>query len=601
MATTSAHGSQSPDKTDWSPLAGKECVILPDNDEAGQKYADRVQEILAQLTPSPIVKLVNLPDLPDHGDIADWVEARPDDDAGELRRVVDTLADGTVVNRPSRPAAQIEQFQPFPTSALPESIRGFVICCARAIGCDTSYLALPILTALAAAIGNTRRIQLKRGWSAPAIIWTAIVGESGTSKTPAFKMVMHPLRDRQCKALDAHAEAMKYYEVELAQYDKVLTSWKRDKRTEEPPPTKPEPPSASRYIVSDTTVEALAPLLLANRRGLLLACDELAGWFGSFDRYSSGKGGSDSANWLSMHNGESITVDRKTGNPRTIYVPEASVSVTGGIQPAILHRALGVEHRESGLAARLLLACPPRRAKRWTEADIAPEVESALTQIFDRLYDLQFTTDDNGVPRAVIVGLTPDAKEAWKEYYNRHAEEQNNLSGELSAAWSKLEEYAARLALVIHYVRWAAYDPGLTDPDFVDADSMRAGIELAEWFKRETRRVYALLSESDEERRQRTLVEWITRKGEAVTVRETQQGNRRFATSGEAEAALNELVKKGYGFWEPSPSGKRGQPTRRFVLHATHPVYGNPENSTKTANTVDVDSVDGSEIRFDEE
>ena len=29
--TTSAHGAKSPDKTDWSPLAGRDVVILPDN------------------------------------------------------------------------------------------------------------------------------------------------------------------------------------------------------------------------------------------------------------------------------------------------------------------------------------------------------------------------------------------------------------------------------------------------------------------------------------------------------------------------------------------------------------------------------------------
>ena len=71
----------------------------------------------------------------------------------------------------------------------------------------------------------------------------------------------------------------------------------------------------------------LAPILLANPRGLLMARDELAGWIGSFDRYSGGKGGADAAHWLSMHNGESVTVDRKTGRPRTIHVPSAAVSI----------------------------------------------------------------------------------------------------------------------------------------------------------------------------------------------------------------------------------------------------------------------------------
>jgi hypothetical protein len=88
-------------------------------------------------------------------------------------------------------------YRPFPVDALPEPIRGFVAAGARAIGCDPSYLALPLLTAIAAAIGNTRRLELKRGWSAPPILWGAIVGESGTAKTPAFRLVMRPVRERQ--------------------------------------------------------------------------------------------------------------------------------------------------------------------------------------------------------------------------------------------------------------------------------------------------------------------------------------------------------------------------------------------------------------------
>ena len=75
IATTSAHGSKSARKTDWTPLAGKECVLLPDNDDAGRRYANEVAEILATLTPAPVVKIVELPDLPPGGDMADFVAA----------------------------------------------------------------------------------------------------------------------------------------------------------------------------------------------------------------------------------------------------------------------------------------------------------------------------------------------------------------------------------------------------------------------------------------------------------------------------------------------------------------------------------------------
>ena len=61
----------------------------------------------------------------------------------------------------------------------------------------------------------------------------------------------------------------------------------------------------------------------------------------------------------------------------------------------------------------------------------------------------------------VLVGLSPKAKKLFTTYYNAHAIEQAALAGDLSAAWSKLEEYAARLALVIHLVRLAAGDATL--------------------------------------------------------------------------------------------------------------------------------------------
>jgi hypothetical protein len=198
-ATTSAGGSQAAKKTDWRPLAGKEIWILPDNDIPGRKYADTVAAILAKLTPAPVVRIVELPDLPDGGDIVDWIDAHGDAAEPDAMRAEIEASAQTV--EPWRPGnADDLAYRPFPVDALPEPIRGFVDAGARAIACDPSYLALPLLTAIAAAIGNTRRLDLKRGWSAPAILWGAIVGESGTAKTPAFKLVMRPVRERQRKA-----------------------------------------------------------------------------------------------------------------------------------------------------------------------------------------------------------------------------------------------------------------------------------------------------------------------------------------------------------------------------------------------------------------
>jgi len=123
--TTSSQGAHSPDKTDWSPLAGKECVILPDNNDPGKEYAESVSDSLAKLTPPATVKVVNLDGLPDGGDIDDWIEARRGTDKDELRQQVQARADKAEVIPTralprERKRARIE-FCPIPASQLGDS------------------------------------------------------------------------------------------------------------------------------------------------------------------------------------------------------------------------------------------------------------------------------------------------------------------------------------------------------------------------------------------------------------------------------------------------------------------------------------------------
>jgi hypothetical protein len=84
-------------------------------------------------------------------------------------------------------------------------------------------------------------------------------------------------------------------------------------------------------------------------------------------------------------------------------------------------------------------------------------------------------------------------------------------------------------------------------------------------------------------------VEWIERKEESVTAREVQMGCRWLKESGAAEAALEQLVKAGWGNWVPTPPGQRGQPTRRFRLSA---VNSNSSLPGENRNSVGVDTVD---------
>ncbi len=250
--------------------------------------------------------------------------------------------------------------------------------------------------------------------------------------------------------------------------------------------------------------------------------------------------------------------------------------------------------------ARLLLTYPPRVAKHWTEADIDPAAEEEIAARSSACTIFEPTTDDSGDERPVLVRLTNEAKAAWRAYYDAHAREQAELSGDLSAAWSKLEEYPARLALVVHCARWAADDPTLTSADAVDEQSMAAGIRLTEWHKHEARRVYSMLGEDEDDRDRRRLIEWIGQRDGSVTARDVQTGCRWLRNAGAAEAALNALATAGAGKWEPTPHGQRGQPTRRFRLAARCPVSSNSAPARDNANTADADIAELPESLADE-
>jgi hypothetical protein len=74
VVVTSAFGADSPEKTNWSPLAGKEVWIVIDCNTPGRAYGRRVARLLENLNPKPRVKIISLPGLDEGDDIEQWLE-----------------------------------------------------------------------------------------------------------------------------------------------------------------------------------------------------------------------------------------------------------------------------------------------------------------------------------------------------------------------------------------------------------------------------------------------------------------------------------------------------------------------------------------------
>src|SRR5262249_28791244 len=88
VATTTIGGSKAPQKSDFAPLAGRDLVIWPDNDEPGRDFANVVTK-LARDAGAKSVRIVAVPEtFPPKWDLADDL---PDGiTVDDLRRLLDS-------------------------------------------------------------------------------------------------------------------------------------------------------------------------------------------------------------------------------------------------------------------------------------------------------------------------------------------------------------------------------------------------------------------------------------------------------------------------------------------------------------------------------
>jgi hypothetical protein len=99
LATTSPGGSNAARQGDWSPLTGRNIVVLPDADEPGSKYAAQVMECLEALDPPAKACTVALPGLRDREDVVEFVGRVHGGDHAVARRAIEEFAAAALAGR----------------------------------------------------------------------------------------------------------------------------------------------------------------------------------------------------------------------------------------------------------------------------------------------------------------------------------------------------------------------------------------------------------------------------------------------------------------------------------------------------------------------
>ncbi|MEH6476220.1 MAG: YfjI family protein [Sneathiella sp.] len=354
------------------------------------------------------------------------------------------------------------------------------------------YIAAGLLSVAATTIGNARWVSPSDGWEEPTVLWLAVVGDPSSNKSPALDYALKFLGKLESEMADDFPDKLREYDKDKEVAAAMLEDWKSDVKAAvkdgQPVPPKPEaavepePPIRPRLSVSDTTPEALGHLMGANRKGLLCKRDELAGWFGNFDRYS---GGGERSFFTEAFGGREYVIDRVKNNREPLRISHLTIGVIGGVQPEKLSELLS-KGADDGFMARFLMVWPdPVPPKRHAGAAHSPKYLDAIR----RLKSLEMALDENGNQTPVIKELSPEAADLHFEWRKKNAEEDKEIYGLVRSHHGKLPGIVLRLAVTLEYLSWCLSER--PEPENISATSLGYAAHLVdEYFKPMAARVY---------------------------------------------------------------------------------------------------------------
>lgn len=374
---------------------------------------------------------------------------------------------------------EIPQVDPFPLKVFPPEIQEIILSACEGLNLPIDFFAGSILFATSVAIGNSFRVEIKPGWNESAAIWIALVGNSGTSKSHPLTLALDPVVKKQSSEFDK-------YHRSLAEYEE----WLQMPRDERFGKIGKEKPVMKKYLLSDYTPEALVFHHQKNLRGMGVYSDELSGWINNFNRYNKGN---EEQFWLSAWSGKPLITDRKGSGSFHVKVP--FISVGGTIQTALIRDLAKGSKGKNGFVERLLFVFPDNLKKLpWSNSSWHINQRSKYEQIIERILIEEPCIEDAGVVKPTILLLSSTAKKMLWDWQAVNTDFSNSTDNDQrKAIYAKLEVYAVRFSLIIHRINCVL---GNANSEEIDANSVTAGITLAEYFRKNALKVLYILNNS---------------------------------------------------------------------------------------------------------
>jgi len=334
------------------------------------------------------------------------------------------------------------------------------------MGVDPEAVLTHLLPIAAGLINPNSRIVVKKSTNfvEPCLLYSAVVAETGSRKTPTLNIAKAPLVKLQAEEDERYNAELKAYKKELDAYNHRPKENKDDE-----PPVLPHPPRE--FYVDNVTVESLDEIKgFQPNKAFTMIKDELSGLFASHGAYKGGKG-SDKESFLSGWGGGGVKKNRRSKDSR-VSLARDSLSITGGIQPDKLRALFGDFTDAQGEWARFLWYQMPMRPYKIPRHDAAYNLGHLLESIYrklDSLPELEFYFSKEG-------------QKFYDDWYDKRYEQtRNETKPGLKAAMAKMPGQAARLIGVLHVLNGVSSQPPEVQEE-ISLTTVRAGCHLAQFY-----------------------------------------------------------------------------------------------------------------------
>ncbi len=388
--------------------------------------------------------------------------------------------------------------QPFDPDLMPYALRAWIMDISHRMQCPPDFSAVAAVAALSSLIGARAVVAPKArdDWQVVPNLWGLAVGRPGVMKSPAIGEALRPLSRLQTAEREQWQQAVKDWKLDAKVAE--LVSEQREKQARKLADTDPDKaralldtddssdaPTQRRFIVNDTTVEALGVILADNEWGTLAFRDELYGLLTSLDK--PGQEGS-RAFYLTGYDGDKGHQFDRIIRGET-YLPRVCIAMLGGIQPGRVQEyvrgAVAGGAGDDGLMQRFGLTVWPDISGDFRYVDQWPDTPAKQTAwaVFERLAALQPANDDE----PVVWRFSPAAQELFIEWYapSRAELKRGELHPALESHLSKYAKLIPALALI-----FALVDTPEADGVIHEAELIRA-LAWGDYLRSHAERLYS--------------------------------------------------------------------------------------------------------------